>query len=497
MSYRHPLVLVLVIFACYIYVLPRWADWSQNSRLDLVRALSEQRDVVIDDYVSNTGDYALYNGHAYLDKAPGPAFIALPVAQLAQPLLNSAAVRQRLGRLAGGGALSGTLNPSGSGLNDDKVRVFVLQVLLTAATVALPAALSALALGVVLRSLGVSRVLATLLMLGYGLASLLAVYGGNFYSHALVAAFLIGACAVAVKPYRIPRAILIGLLGGWIVISEYPAALPVGLIGLSAVWLWRQPRALLWMIVGGLAPLLLLAVYDMRAFGTPLPVGYEHSALWQNQHQTGFLSITYPHPDALWGLTFGLFRGLFVRAPWLLLALPGYVLWWRGGQLRPIWWVSVLAPLSLLLVYASSIMWWGGFGAGPRYLVPAVPFLALACAPAALALWRSRWGRAALLLLLLASFALTWSEAVAQQGFPPDTIANPWLDYTLPAWISGNIARNLGVVLGLHGAASMLPLALLALLGGALALRLAASERTAGAAPAPMMEGNSVATIQH
>src|SRR6185436_9079776 len=72
-------------------------------------------------------------------------------------------------------------------------------------------------------------------------------------------------------------------------------------------------------------------------------------------------------------------------------------------------------------------------------------------------------GRAALLLLVAASIALTWGEAVARQSFPPDTIANPWLGYTLPAWREGDIARNLGTALGLRGELALLPLALLIL----------------------------------
>jgi hypothetical protein len=138
MSRRHSLVIAAILLLSYIYVLPRWADWSQNSRLDLVRALSEQRSVMIDDYVANTGDYAEFQGHAYSDKAPGPVFLALPAALVLQPMLDMPLLRQPLDRLAGGAALGATLNPGGSGLGDDKVRVFALQVMLTMLTVALP-----------------------------------------------------------------------------------------------------------------------------------------------------------------------------------------------------------------------------------------------------------------------------------------------------------------------------------------------------------------------
>jgi hypothetical protein len=495
MSKRHSFLIAALLLLSYLYVLPRWADWSQNSRLDLVRALSEQGSVIIDDYVANTGDYALFEGHAYSDKAPGPAFLALPGALLMQPALELPSIQLSLERLAGGGALSTTLNPTGSGVNADKVRAFAVLVGSTALAAALPAVLGALALAVLLRRMGVAETLTAIVTLAYGLGTLIAAYGGNFYSHALVASLLIGALAVAAQAYCFSRALLIGLLLGWAVISEYPAALPAAAIGLAAAWAWRRPSALAWMVLGGLPPLLLMVTYDLRAFGTPLPIGYEHSALWQSQHQTGFMSITYPRSESLWGLTFSLYRGMFVRAPWLLLALPGYLIWWRSGRDQPLWWAALLAPLGLLLFYASSIMWWGGFGAGPRYLVALAPFLALASAPAAVWLWSRPWGRATLLLLVAASIALTWGEAVAHQSFPPDTIANPWTAYTLPAWREGDIARNLGTALGLRGGLTLLPLGLLILGAFVYLLRRPPSVRAPG--PAPVVEGTIVASIQH
>ncbi len=491
------LLLGALLLLSYAYVLPRWADWSQNSRLDLVRALSERHDVVIDDYVVNTGDYALYEGHAYSDKAPGPAFLALPAALAVQPALDLPASQRWLEQLAGSGKLNATLNPEGSGINTDKLRAFVLLVAITLFVSALPTALGALALYALLRRHTAGSAPAMLVTLAYGLATPLAAYGGNFYSHALVASLLIGAWAVTDLEYAPARAVLAGLLLGWAVISEYPAALPAAIIGLAALWRWRRPSALLWLALGGLPTVLLLAIYDWRAFGTPLPIGYEHSALWQQEHQTGFLSITYPHAAALWGLLFGLYRGLFTRAPWLLLALPGYVIWWRSGQARTHWWVALLAPLSMLLFYGSSAMWPGGFAAGPRYLVLISPFLACASAPAAIVLWRRMAGRITLFVLIAMSLVVTWSEAVARQSFPPDTIANPWMEYTWPAWRDADIARNIGTFLGLRGGLSLLPLALLILVVGAFLLRRQIEAAASSSPTAHIAEGQTVAPIQH
>lgn len=482
---RDALLIFCVLLVAYCYVLPRWADWSQNSRLNLVRALVEQGTTRIDAYVANTGDYAEFAGHTYTDKAPGPAFVGLPLYAAVLPLIEHPAINAHLARLAGGGALSGTLNPEGTGIQHDKVRHFVAQYLLTSVTVALPSAGLGVLVYLVLAQLGFSRGIRLLITLGYGLATPAVAYASNFYSHQFAAALLFGAFALLVLPssthrpegvtwhlWKIlpraggigaARALLFGLLCGFVLISEYPAALIVAALGLYAL-----PRLTLYQlgltIAGGLLPLILMAVYDLRSFGTIMPVGYSHSALWQDQHHTGFLSITYPRPEALWGLTFSPYRGLFVRAPWLLFALPGFVIWWRSRTYPGAWATALAAVVALTLFYASSIMWWGGFTVGPRYLVPMLPFLAIAAAYGIRPLWRSLAGRATAGVLVLAAGVLTWAELLARQSFPPDTYLRPWSEYTLPAWAEGDIARNIGMALGLQGATSLLPLAALLLL---------------------------------
>ena len=41
---RRTALIFLLLLACYAYVLPRWADWNQNSRLNLVVALVDAID---------------------------------------------------------------------------------------------------------------------------------------------------------------------------------------------------------------------------------------------------------------------------------------------------------------------------------------------------------------------------------------------------------------------------------------------------------------------
>ncbi len=483
---RDSILIFLILLLAYGYVMPRWADWSQNSRVNLVRAMVEQGTTRIDAYVENTGDYALFEGHAYTDKAPGPAFAGLPFYAAVSPLLDQPFIASKLAGLAGGGAMSSTLNPEGTGIQNDKIRHFVALLTVTITTVAIPAAAFGVLLYATLGWFGFSRGIRLVVTLGYALATPALAYAGNFYSHQFTAVLLFGAFALLLgvgetrlgdstresqgaafslprnrtssRPIR--RALLFGLLCGFALISEYPSTIIIAAFGVVAL-LRFTPRQLGVAVVGGLLPLMLMTIYDLRSFGTIIPVGYAHSALWQDQHHTGFLSITYPRPEALWGLTFSPFRGLFVRAPWLLLAVPGFVLWWRTREQRTAWWVALVATVGLTLFYGSSVMWWGGYGVGPRYLVPMLPFLALATAYAIRWLWKSLAGRVATIALVSVSGVLTWAETVAGQTLPPDSFRQPWFEYTVPAWIEGHIARNFGMALGLQGVASLIPLAIL------------------------------------
>ena len=68
------------------------------------------------------------------------------------------------------------------------------------------------------------------------------------------------------------------------------------------------------------------------------------------------------------------------------------------------------------------------------------------------------WFRALLVILFGWSFVAVWGISLAEQAFPSDAILNPLLDYALPNWLIGNIARNAGTLIGLEGVFSLAPL---------------------------------------
>lgn len=453
--------LFTLLLFCYAYFFPRWASWSQNSRLDLVLAIVDQGTLSIDSYYENTGDYAYFDGHYYSDKAPGLSFWGVPVYIVFKGIAATPPLNGLMEKVAHSSALEATLREGGTGLLPQKVYFAMALYFVTFFTVSVPAALLGVLLYNVLENWIASKSTRLLVTLVYGLATPAFAYGGMLFTHQLVAFLLFAAFYLVFQQRRQPihggRMFLIGVLLGWAVITEYPAALIAGGVALYALWSQQSVQTVLWGALGALVPGGLLMAYDWTIFGSILPKGYLYSVNYHHLHDVGLVSITYPHADALWGITFGSFRGLFFLSPILLLSVVGLVLWLRRRVYVPEWIVSVWAMISFLLFNGSSIMWEGGFAVGPRYLLPMLPFMVIGLGVA----WEElaiRWvGRLVVGVLLLWSVVAVWLETISGQSFP-DWTPNPLFNYSLPRFIAGDIARNLGMGIGLSGHLSLLPL---------------------------------------
>lgn len=472
---RIAILIFSILLSCYAYFFPRWADWNQNSRLNLVMAIVDQGTLYVDGYYDGytaTGDYAEYEGHIYSTKAPGSAFLGVPVYWAFQKVVRGGVVRWALGLLRANEAIGSTLTAGGSGLLSEKLHAALALSAVTLFTVSIPSAL----LGVVLyRFAGhfvpswPPRVWAVLV---YGLATSAFPYAGSFYGHQIVAVLLFAAFYLAfligrgrLKP---PFALGVGLMLGYAVITEYPAALIAGAVFLYLYHRLPRKRWIGLVMLGGMLPGLLWMVYNYTIFHRLIAFGYQHAPLFRDVNTTGFFSLVYPQPEALWGITFGSFRGLFFLSPVLLLAFPGFYRLARDRAWCPEFLVCLWAGLSFLLFNGSSVMWEGGFAVGPRYLVPMLPFMVLPIIFFVNAYGSRPWIKGLVTLLTTWSLLFVWAETIGGQSFPDWTL-NPLINYSLPNLMNGDIARNIGTVLGLSGWFSLLPLlALLTLLLGLL-----------------------------
>lgn len=465
---KHTWAVTLILLFTFTYTFPRWADPNQDSRLKAIWAVVNEGTFRIDNYLGDTVDYAKVGDHYYSDKAPGVAFAGIPVYAVLRPLLALPVVDGLVTRLANSPAFAATLNPEGSGVATDKVRFAITQVAVAWVVGVLPSVAVAVLVQKLLLLWGVSARWSAGVALAYGVLTPVFAYANSAYGHQLCAALLLGAFYLTHTLPANPsagRLLAVGGLLGYAVLTEYPAVPVVAGLWLYAGYrLWQMGvwRRLAWVTVAGAALAGVWMAYNTAIFGGPLNLGYSYSEQWVSQHSTGFVSLGLPTTEALWGMSFGLFRGLFVLAPWLLLSGPGWWAWWHSGEQRAAWWVSALVVGAFVAFNASSVMWWGGFSVGPRYLLPALPWLALAVG------WGARvWGSTPAWRLALAGLAVwawvaVWGMSLAGQAFPPDypqaVRDNPWLNYVLPQWQADNLARNLGTLLGLRGVPSLLPL---------------------------------------
>jgi len=487
---RIAILIFLILLSCYTYFFPRWADWNQNSRLNLVMAIVDQGTLNIDNYYDGytaTGDYAEHEGHIYSTKAPGTAFLGVPVYWAFQKVTGGSMARWALGSLRGNEAIGSTLTIGGSGLLPEKLHAALALSVVTFFTVAIPSALLGVALYQFAGYFVPSQAPRVWAVLMYGLATSAFPYAGSFYGHQIVAALLFGAFYLAfligrgrLKP---PSTLGVGIMLGCAVITEYPAALIAGAIFLYLCHRLRQKQWAGLMVLGGTLPGLLWMAYNYAIFHKPIAFGYQHAPLWQDVNTAGFFSLVYPQPQALWGITFGSYRGLFLVSPVLLLAFPGFHRLARNRAWRPEFLVCLWAVLSFILFNGSSVMWQGGHAVGPRYLVPMLPFLALP-----LSLFVERWGRyrwAKLPVAVVSAWSLlaVWAETIGGQNFP-DYTPNPLFRYSLLKLLGGDIARNIGMAAGLSGWASLVPLlVVVGCLSWALARHLAAAQ------PGPVASG--------
>jgi hypothetical protein len=439
-------LLAVVLLGSYAYFY-QGGGWNQNSRFDLSRALVEHGTVRIDAYADNTGDKAVFEGHTYSDKAPGQALIALP------PMAIGIGVVHALGR-----------DP------DAIPAVTVLSYLATVWAAALPTVLAALSLAWAAQRLGASAGGATFAALAFGLATPAWAYATLLWGHALAAGCLMLAFAAAIhsrdRPGLAWPGLLVGLTAGWGVVTEYPAAPAALVLALLARRSWR------FVALGAWLPVLVLGLYNLAAFGSPLRVGYENVQGFSGL-QEGVLGITSPKRTVLQEILFGEFRGLLPLAPVLALAPLG----WLRLRRQPAVFAAAGIVAYYLLFNASYFYWDGGFSYGPRHIGAALPFLSFGLAP----LWST--ARLRPVLIILAGWgAILAGLAVSTSVLLPESVRSPIQDVVWPAFARGDLALNhdlfvlrpepgvitggilergawnLGQVVGLQGHLSLLPL---------------------------------------
>ncbi|WP_294047284.1 hypothetical protein [Sphingomonas sp.] len=419
---RHPR---LALFALVWLSCTWFGSWAFNpnnaTRLFAAMALVERHQATIDDYARLTIDQARFDGHVYLDKAPGMTLLALPAVAIADRLLPPRP-------------------PIPDTVYDAPFEAYLtVRLRLAVAMVsAVIAALAAVALYDLAWRTTSSASGALFASIGFALGTPVWGWSTTLFGHAPVAGlFVIATWALwragEERPARF--AALGGAALGLAALIELQAVLAGAVIALWGVWrLRRGPRAIGAMVLAGGATLLIpLASYNLVAFGTPFRLGYQGVTGFPGMHE-GLFGLTAPKPVVIAKILVGLRRGLVWVAPILLLAVPGLCLFPR--RMRGLGVMAAATAIVVLLVNAAYVYWDGGHSTGPRHAVPAIGMLAIGLAP----LWarlRQHWARAAAVALLGVSVAINLAIAAANVT-TPDTYRFPLWDPILTVdWPNG------------------------------------------------------------
>lgn len=436
---RREVILALALLFCYGFF-RQVPAWNEYSRYDLVRALVEDGTTSIDRYHENTGDKAFYNGHYYSDKAPGTAFLGLPVYLL----------------------LTVTSTMAGAGAPDPLTAVQALAFGVSG----VPTVLLVLLLLRFLRpTVGEGWALA--ISLGYGLGSIAFPFATMLFGHAASSFFLFAAFYLLWRARAVGRQrwlpALAGFLAGWAVLVELSAML--GVVALLVYALsdahptgrrlpgvnWRSPAL---MVAGAAIPAAMLLGYNWVSFGGPFNLGYGSLANsgFAEGMRRGILGVTWPSAGVLVDLLIGP-RGLLRLAPWYILA-PAGLLAARRRDLRPEVLVCGAVVIAFLAFNAGYYLPFGGWTPGPRFLAPALPFAAVLVAVAPRAI-------RPLVGLLMAVAVAVFFVATVTMPNAPEMYRDPLNDLWLPRLLNRDIAETIAWLRwGFHGIQPLLVLVL-------------------------------------
>jgi len=210
-------------------------------------------------------------------------------------------------------------------------------------------------------------------------ATPLFLYSLLFFSHVFAAVILYFAFRVLYdQRYILPwHAFSSGLLCGVAVISEFPAIIPVAILGVGSIFADKRERLKrpFYFLLGGLPFMLLLAWYNYSLFGSPFSLSYANATVpeWAEVARHGLLGISWPSLSNLYLLLLSPSRGLFFAAPILLYSVFAFFTSREAHTVRHR--VKVTAILVTILVMSGYAEADGGWAFGPRYLILIIPLM--------------------------------------------------------------------------------------------------------------------------
>ena len=402
-------IFVVVNLLLSAYFLDAVPSPNPTSRALPVLTIYEEGHYAIDTYEKATMDKSFVNGHYYSDKAPLTTWIVLPFYGVLKWLHWSepATGKPRW--------LPATL------LGDFLCGSVPFVVLL------------GFIFRKLVRDLTAADAVAICMLPLYG--SFVFAYAGVFMSHVLAGALLCASYILVIER-RLP--VLCGVLLGLAVVAEFPTALAL------PIWAWaiarRGRRQLILFALGGLPCAFALLFYNHAITGTFTKMPYDFIADSTFSEMRSGYGLNLPRPEAIWGLLFSTYRGMFFYAPALIVVAFAYLLT-RGPRVVRETFSTPLGILSVcyLLLISSYFMWWGGWAYGPRHLIPVAMLLFYEGIPA---LARTGRFRGWLYAASVVGIGMVWVAKATALYIMPEQFSNPVFDIALPAFLNGQLRHD-------------------------------------------------------
>ena len=334
---------------------------NTTSRALPVITLFESGTLCIDKYHEKTNDKSFIKEHYYSDKAPLPTLLTIPFFGVA--------------KMCGG-------------VTENDGSLFGPEVYLVGNIFcgSLPFALILFFSMRYAMNRGAGRNRATILTLLAFFGSFIFVFSGTFFAHMLSGLFFLLAF-IELEDKKFPLA---GFFAGLSFLSEYTIAL-VFPIWFFQVW-WKEKNivpALKYAL--GIAPsVLFIMFYNFHFTGSPFEMLYKYHNFEELHSGYGFSIPTW---ESLWGLSFSLYRGLFIYAPVLIISLLTFCFLLFNGKFKSMFsaiFRDYAIPVSILFFILISCYfgWHGGWTYGPRLLFPIAVLLICRSIPVLLSGWK-------------------------------------------------------------------------------------------------------------
>jgi hypothetical protein len=362
LAQRVPVMLFATVFAAHAYFYNGVA-WNQSARFDPIYSFVEpgtpdMGSFRINRFVAypnppNTGDWALYEGKYYSNKAPGGTFLGIPVYSVIFYLEKAMGLAPRSFKVAVFNAylLNLWLSVFWSSLG----AVFLFRLLW--------------------RTVGFCQRDALFGALVYAFGTLVFPFDSQLWGHCTAAAFLILGLVCLVKDGSW-SALFAGTFLGMSMLTEYLALASLPLALLFVICQRKRPVEIAFLVIGTIPPVACLLLYQKLLFG-----GWFTTAVALSNPILAGANFHLFSPRIFWGLVLSLNRGVLVFMPILGIAVLNALC--RPLDARHRWFFLLCVSNVAAYFYAISSYsgWDGGNATGPRYLIVALPFFCLLLPP--------------------------------------------------------------------------------------------------------------------